>query len=149
MLYLFPLLKPFKLDVKFINIQQDTLTITDLTSVEQILKRIRPCFKVLEYGIHYRSTSKKPRLLLACDQAIFKGKTECNLNTLTTHNYRLWAKEGRGSRFTCLTGLFSLQLMVKNWHACRNSEALKTYWKLLKLLHNYGKYLTGKRCSNK
>ena len=23
----------------------------------------------------------------ACDQTIFKGKTECNLNTLTTHNY--------------------------------------------------------------
>ena len=64
MLYLFPLLKPFKLEAKFINIQQDTLTITDLIPVEQILRNFRSCFEVLEYGIHYRSTSKMPRLLL-------------------------------------------------------------------------------------
>ena len=56
MLYLFPLLKPFKLEAKFINIQQDTLTITDLIPVEQILRNFRSCFKVLKYGIHYQST---------------------------------------------------------------------------------------------
>ena len=35
---IFPLLESFKLEAKFINIQQDTLTITDLIPVEQILK---------------------------------------------------------------------------------------------------------------
>ena len=55
MLYLFPLPKSFKLEAKFINIQQDTLTITDLIPEEQILKKFRSYFKVLEYGIHYRS----------------------------------------------------------------------------------------------
>ena len=64
MLYLFLLLKSFKLETRFINIQQDTLTFTDLTPVEQILKNFRSCFKVLEYGIHYRTTSKTPRLLI-------------------------------------------------------------------------------------
>ena len=44
--------------------QQDTLTFTDLTPVEQILKNFRSCFKVLEYGIHYQTTSKMPRLLV-------------------------------------------------------------------------------------
>ena len=68
MLYLFLLLKSFKLETRFINIQQDTLTFTDLIPVEQILKNFRSCFKVLEYGIHYRTTSKTPRLL-----NIFKG----------------------------------------------------------------------------
>ena len=38
MLYLFLLLKSFKLEAKFINIQQDTPTITGLIPVEQILK---------------------------------------------------------------------------------------------------------------
>ena len=38
MLYLFLLLKSFKLETRFIDIQQDTLTFTDLISVEQILK---------------------------------------------------------------------------------------------------------------
>ena len=38
MFYLFLLLKSFKLEAKFINIQQDTLTITDLIHVVQILK---------------------------------------------------------------------------------------------------------------
>ena len=64
MLYLFLLLKSFKLETRFINIQQDTLTFTDLTPVEQILKNFRSCFKVLEYGIHYQTTSKIPRLLV-------------------------------------------------------------------------------------
>ena len=58
------LLKSFKLEIRFINIQQDTLTFTDLIPVEQILKNFRSCFKVLEYGIHYRTTSKTPRLLI-------------------------------------------------------------------------------------
>ena len=40
MLYLFLLLKSFKLETKFINIQQDTATITGLTPVEQIFKKI-------------------------------------------------------------------------------------------------------------
>ena len=35
MLYLFLLLKSFKLETRFINIQQDTLTFTNLTPVEQ------------------------------------------------------------------------------------------------------------------
>ena len=64
MLYLFPLLKSFKLETRFINIQQDTLTFIDLIPVEQILKNFRSCFKVLEYGIHYQTTSKMPRLLV-------------------------------------------------------------------------------------
>ena len=64
MLYLFPLLKSFKLEAKFINIQQGNITFTDFIPVEQILKKFQSCFKVLEYGIHYRSTSKMPRLLL-------------------------------------------------------------------------------------
>ena len=37
---------------------------TDLIPVEQILKNFRSCFKVLEYGIHYQTTSKMPRLLV-------------------------------------------------------------------------------------
>ena len=52
------------LETRFINIQQDTLTFTDLTPVEQILKKFGSCFKVLEYGIHYQMTSKMPRLLV-------------------------------------------------------------------------------------
>ena len=60
----FNLLKSLKLETRFIDIQQDTLTFTDLISVEQILKNFRSCFKVLEYGIHYRTTSKMPRLLV-------------------------------------------------------------------------------------
>ena len=35
-LYLLLLLKSFKLEIRFINIQQDTLTFTDLIPVEQI-----------------------------------------------------------------------------------------------------------------
>ena len=62
--YLFLLLKSFKLETKFINIQQDTPTITGLIPVEQMLKKIRHCSKVLEYGIHYRSTSKMLRPLV-------------------------------------------------------------------------------------
>ena len=57
MLYLFLLLKSFKLEIRLINIQPDTLTFTDLRPVEQILKKIRSGLKVLEYGIHYRTTS--------------------------------------------------------------------------------------------
>ena len=37
-LYLLLLLKSFKLEIRFINIQQNTLTFTDLIPVEQILK---------------------------------------------------------------------------------------------------------------
>ena len=66
MLYLFLLLKSFKLDIRLINIQPDTLTFTDLRPVEQILKKIRSGLKVLEYGIHYRTTS----YIQACDQTI-------------------------------------------------------------------------------
>ena len=64
MLYLFLLLKSFKLENRFINSQQDTLTFTDLIPVEQILKKFRFCFKVLEYGIHYQTTLKMPRVLV-------------------------------------------------------------------------------------
>ena len=35
---------------------------SNLIPVEQILKKFRSSFKVLEYGIHYRTTSKMPRL---------------------------------------------------------------------------------------
>ncbi|MCO0615633.1 hypothetical protein M8756_20460, partial [Lutimaribacter sp. EGI FJ00015] len=42
----------------------DTLTFTDLIPVDQISKNFRSCFKVLEYGIHYQTTSKMPRLLV-------------------------------------------------------------------------------------
>ena len=45
MLYLFLLLKSFKLETRFINIQQDTLTFTDLTAVEQILKKFSILFQ--------------------------------------------------------------------------------------------------------
>ena len=38
MLYLLLLIKSFKLEIRFINIQQDTLTFTDLIPVEQISK---------------------------------------------------------------------------------------------------------------
>ena len=45
-------------------IQQDTPTFTptftDLIPVEQMLKNFRSCFKVLEYGIPYQTTSKMP-----------------------------------------------------------------------------------------
>ena len=61
--FLFLLLKSFKLEIKFINIQPDTLTFTDLIPVEQILKNFRSCFRVLEYGILYRKTSKTPTCL--------------------------------------------------------------------------------------
>ena len=50
MLYLFLLLKSFKLEIRLTNIQPDTLTFTDLRPVEQILKKIRSGLKVLEYG---------------------------------------------------------------------------------------------------
>ena len=59
-IYLLLLLKSFKLELRFMNIQQDTLTFTDLIPVEQISKKFRSCFKVLEYGIHYQATSKTP-----------------------------------------------------------------------------------------
>ena len=45
MLYLFLLLKSFKLETRFINIQHDTLTFTDLIPVEQILKKIPILFQ--------------------------------------------------------------------------------------------------------
>ena len=64
MLYLFLLLKSFKLEIRFINIQPDTLTFTDLIPVEQILKKFRSSFKILEYGIYFRTTSKTTRLLI-------------------------------------------------------------------------------------
>ena len=64
MLSLFLLLKSFKLEIRLINIQPDTLTFTDLRPVEQILQKFRSGLKVLEYGIHYRTTSKTPRLLI-------------------------------------------------------------------------------------
>ena len=35
-----------------------------LIPVEQILKKFRFCFKVLEYGIHYQTTLKMPRVLV-------------------------------------------------------------------------------------
>ena len=38
MLYLLLLIKSFKLEIRFINIQQATLTFTDLIAVEQISK---------------------------------------------------------------------------------------------------------------
>ena len=37
-------------EIRFINIQRDTLTFTDLIPLEQILKNFRSCFRVLEYG---------------------------------------------------------------------------------------------------
>ena len=45
MLYLFLLLKSFKRETRFINIQHDTLTFTDLIPVEQILKKISILFQ--------------------------------------------------------------------------------------------------------
>ena len=53
---LFLLLNSYKLEIRFINIQPDTLTFTDLIPVEQVLKKFQSCFNVLEYGIHYRTT---------------------------------------------------------------------------------------------
>ena len=55
-LYLFLLLRSFILEIRFINIQPETLTFTDLKPVEQMLKKFRSGLKVLEYGIHYRTT---------------------------------------------------------------------------------------------
>ena len=63
-LYLLLLIKSFKLVIRFINIQQDTLFFTDLMHIEQISKNFRSCFKVRESEIHYRATSKTPRLLI-------------------------------------------------------------------------------------
>ena len=55
--YLFSLLKSSKLEIRFINIQPDTLTFTDdLILVNQILRNFRSRFKVLEYGILYGIT---------------------------------------------------------------------------------------------
>ena len=50
MIYLSLLLKSFKLETKFIKIiQQDTLTITDLTPVQQILKKkFRPRLSIFK-----------------------------------------------------------------------------------------------------
>ena len=45
MLYLFILIKSFKLEIRFINIQPDTLMFTDLIPVEQILKDFDPVSK--------------------------------------------------------------------------------------------------------
>ena len=50
-LYQFLLLKSFILEIRFINIQPDTLTFTDLKPVEQILKKIRSCLKVLWHSL--------------------------------------------------------------------------------------------------
>ena len=44
-LYLLLLLKSFKLEIRFINIQQDTLTFTNLIPVEQIFKKISILFQ--------------------------------------------------------------------------------------------------------
>ena len=60
MLYLFILLKSLILEIRFINIQPDTLTFTDLIPVEEILKKFRSSCKVLEYGIHFQTTSETP-----------------------------------------------------------------------------------------
>ena len=84
MLYLFILLKSFKLETKLIIIQQDTLSITDLIPAEQIFKKFRSCSKVLEYGIHYRSTSKMLRPL------VYLGRMQPKLNTLIYLNNRLY-----------------------------------------------------------
>ena len=46
------------LDIRFINIRLDTLTFTDVILVEQILRNVRSCFKVLEYRILYRTNIK-------------------------------------------------------------------------------------------
>ena len=47
MLYLFILLKSLILEIRFINIQPDTLTFTDLIPVEQLLKKFRSSFKFI------------------------------------------------------------------------------------------------------
>ena len=52
-LYLLLLIKSFTLEIRFINIQQDTVTFTDPIPAEQISKNFPSCFKVLQYGIHY------------------------------------------------------------------------------------------------
>ena len=67
--YLLLLIKSFKMEIKFMNIQQDTLTFTCI-AVEQISKNFRSCFKVLEYGIHYQATSKTLRLLIIFKRVI-------------------------------------------------------------------------------
>ena len=46
--YLLLLLKSFKLEVIFIDIQQDTLTFTDLMPVQQIFKKIPILFQGLK-----------------------------------------------------------------------------------------------------
>ena len=45
MLYLLLLIKSFKLEIRFINIQQDTLTFTDFIPVEQISKKFSILFQ--------------------------------------------------------------------------------------------------------
>ena len=57
-LYLSPLLKSFKLEIRFINIKPETLTFTDIILVEQILRNFRSCFKILECIILYRTNIK-------------------------------------------------------------------------------------------
>ena len=89
MLYLFLLLKSFKLETRFINIQQDTLTFTDLIPVEQILKKILILFQGPRIWNSLPNDIKNaPSFSIqACDQTIFKGQTESNLNTLTPYIY--------------------------------------------------------------
>ena len=91
MLYLFLLLKSFKLETRFINIQQDTLTFTDLIPVEQLLKKISILFQGPRmWNSLPKDIKNAPSFSIfdqACDQTIFKGQTECNLITLTRSLY--------------------------------------------------------------
>ena len=82
-------MKSLKLEIRFINIQQDTLTFTVLISVEQISKNFWSCFKVLEYEFITEQHQQCPNFwyIQACDQTIFKGHTRYNLTTLTLYIY--------------------------------------------------------------
>ena len=54
MICLLLLSKSFKLEIRFINIQPETLTFTDLIPVEQLLKKFQSCFKVFITDQHQK-----------------------------------------------------------------------------------------------
>ena len=81
MLYLLLLLKSFKLEIRFINIQQDTLTFTHLIPVHQnFIRKISILFQ------GPRIWNSLPNIIKNAP-TFNKGQTRYNLNTLTPYIY--------------------------------------------------------------
>ena len=79
-LYLLLLLKSFKLEIRFINIQQDTLTFTHLIPVDQILKKKLILFQGPRIWNSLPNNIKNA-------PTFNKGQTGYSLNTLTPYIY--------------------------------------------------------------